>query len=410
MEAPLWLKLDPKTLLFSTSLLCLFMSLVSLAAARLTRGGEYGFRDWAISMGCGALALILYFFRGDAPGLLTYAAANGLILWLPAFALRAYARLFEVPMRDWPVFTVPAIGTVIIFVAFALDAPRAISQAIHPIAVALQLAWTTFVLFRYPVRRTPAVWVAVFITGAMGATFAMRAALVASGEARALSAFAGTLPHIGVLAYGVLFVVASSVAFLWLVSERQQREYRDRARRDGLTGLYNRAAFFELAGDRLQSGVGRYAIAMVDIDFFKRVNDQHGHQAGDLVLTHAAQSIASLSRSIDIAGRYGGEEFCIFLPECDREQALRYADRLVEAARQQSVRLRDGGQCLYTLSIGVEVSSDTSNGRESIEDVINRADQALYAAKHGGRDRALSYAGTAALHGSDSARLGIVVC
>ena len=387
MDAPLWLKLDPKTLLFSASLLCLFMSLVALAGSRVARDEDYGFRAWSLSTGCGAVALFLYVLRGNAPIFVTYTLANAIIVWVPALALRAYARLFSAPHVTRHMLWVPAFGSVVILGTYVVDGPHIVAQLAHTLSLALQLGWTSVAIYRGAAVKSVAVKVASCVTAMMAGTFVMRAARSATHDEQVLAAAAETLPQIGVLAYSVLFVVASSVTFFWLVSERQRRESREQARRDGLTGLYNRAAFFELAHEHTQATGAGYAIAMVDIDHFKRVNDQFGHQGGDYVLAHAARLVAGCARGSDIAARYGGEEFIVLLPGCDLDQARRFGQRLVEQARAHSVRLRDGSQCQFTLSVGVAVRSSTTGRVESIEDVIARGDDALYVAKRTGRDK-----------------------
>jgi diguanylate cyclase (GGDEF)-like protein len=132
---------------------------------------------------------------------------------------------------------------------------------------------------------------------------------------------------------------------------------------------------------------------MVDIDHFKKINDNHGHAAGDLVLAQAARRIAGAVRISDTVGRYGGEEFCVLLPGFDEQQAADVASRLVDEAARQSIRLANGATVRYTLSAGYAVgnSQPLADGPgEALVDVIERADQALYRAKHQGRNRALA--------------------
>lgn len=175
-------------------------------------------------------------------------------------------------------------------------------------------------------------------------------------------------------------LVLASMGFLAVVHERQRLQALDQARRDGLTGTYTRAAFFDMA-DRLQE---RCAVLMLDIDHFKHVNDRFGHRGGDLTLAHAGRLMMGAVRIDDLVGRYGGEEFCILLRGCGIAEAETFAQRLVQDARSASVRLPDGRAVTYTLSAGYAAREPD----EALADAIDRADVALYRAKHRGRNRA----------------------
>lgn len=156
--------------------------------------------------------------------------------------------------------------------------------------------------------------------------------------------------------------------------------------RDGLTGLLTRKAFMEQAMTLRKHGGG--GLILLDIDHFKRVNDEHLHAGGDRILAHVARRLAAQVRITDILGRHGGEEFCLLLPDKGGTAALELAERLVADARDQRVRMPGGGEQGYTLSAGVASCSlwpDTAVGWEQL---MHRADAALYAAKRTGRDRA----------------------
>ncbi|MBI1902844.1 MAG: diguanylate cyclase [Planctomycetia bacterium] len=159
---------------------------------------------------------------------------------------------------------------------------------------------------------------------------------------------------------------------------------------DPVTGLATRRAF--LAEARREHGRAvRYgrtmACVMIDIDFFKRVNDSFGHQAGDDVLKAVAEVLAGSSRASDLVCRYGGEEFCALLPETDEDGAAEWADRVRDTISR--LRLPLGGWPIaVTASAGVaEWLSETSR----LEDMIELADQALLVAKESGRDRVVRH-------------------
>jgi len=157
------------------------------------------------------------------------------------------------------------------------------------------------------------------------------------------------------------------------------------ATRDSLTGLLNRRAMVELLAQeepRQQRGSGPMTLAMVDIDWFKRINDQHGHHTGDAVLKRFAEMARIELRAGDALARWGGEEFLLMMPGSRREQARAALDRL-------SVRMAEGG--FGDLAGGLHVSfsagvAECDDG-EAYTEAIERADRALYRAKQSGRNR-----------------------
>jgi diguanylate cyclase (GGDEF)-like protein len=147
------------------------------------------------------------------------------------------------------------------------------------------------------------------------------------------------------------------------------------ARVDGLTNLPNRRSWDE----ELVKGLHRArrtsqpcAVALLDLDHFKRYNDTHGHQAGDALLRATAQALAERLRAGDLLARYGGEEFAVLLHGCDGANALKFFERLHGATLEAQ-----------TFSAGVA----ESDGKEEGSEVVQRADEALYRAKAGGRNR-----------------------
>lgn len=166
-----------------------------------------------------------------------------------------------------------------------------------------------------------------------------------------------------------------------LIAELQQLSHRDH-----LTGLMNRRAFDELAPAQLAQAARHgwpLALLLFDLDHFKRVNDEHGHGAGDAVLRHVARIAQAQLRSADLLARYGGEEFIALLPDCDADAALALAERLRLALQQQPLRLDDGRLLDLSASFGLAAGQ----GELSLDGLFGRADAALYAAKADGRNQ-----------------------
>jgi two-component system cell cycle response regulator len=188
----------------------------------------------------------------------------------------------------------------------------------------------------------------------------------------------------------MLGVIANQVA-ISMQNARMYEVVEEQATTDGLTGLVNHRTFQE----RFSSMLGRaerrsFAVSMLltDIDHFKKVNDTYGHPTGDEVLRRVAVILKASARKIDIVARYGGEEFAIVLEGTDRAGALQLAERIRQEVAQQSFASPQGA-FQVTLSIGVAGYPDDARDKA---DIISRADQSLYAAKHGGRNRTVCYA------------------
>jgi diguanylate cyclase (GGDEF)-like protein len=168
------------------------------------------------------------------------------------------------------------------------------------------------------------------------------------------------------------------------------RQTKHLATTDGLTGLLNRRCVAERIDEEFTKS-RRYrrptSIIMVDVDHFKRVNDEHGHEAGDLVLRALAEILVQSVRQSDAVGRYGGEEFVALLPETTLEGAAALAERIRIAVAETEIPLPSGRRLSVTASFGVSSMDGTDANYEA---VLKRADQAMYRSKQAGRNRVAS--------------------
>ncbi|NPV92699.1 MAG: diguanylate cyclase [Firmicutes bacterium] len=160
------------------------------------------------------------------------------------------------------------------------------------------------------------------------------------------------------------------------------------AERDELTGIWNRRVWLELAKNEI-ARAERYgcslSLVLIDIDHFKGVNDEMGHETGDRVLVSIVNAISSGLRKSDIFGRLGGEEFAVILPETNRETAAVVSERLLQAVFNHRIEFQ-GKRHTVTISAGIAVCENGS--MLSIEELLRKADKALYQAKESGRNRA----------------------
>jgi diguanylate cyclase (GGDEF)-like protein/PAS domain S-box-containing protein len=166
-----------------------------------------------------------------------------------------------------------------------------------------------------------------------------------------------------------------------------ERLLRQLAATDELTGISNRRTFLEHATQALrrwQRHRQPLALLIVDLDWFKQVNDRHGHLYGDEVLKRFTDTVRTELRDIDIFGRLGGEEFCVVLERCGVREASEAAERFRARVEAMELTAPDGSPLRLTVSIGATASQPSDR---RIEELLSRADRALYAAKHGGRNR-----------------------
>jgi len=180
--------------------------------------------------------------------------------------------------------------------------------------------------------------------------------------------------------------VIGTTGFLLLCSERIRRQWERAASTDYLTGLANRLTLGSEGDRRLEQARNhgdRLAVAVVDVDHFKSINDRFGHDVGDLALKHVAKQLQAACRGKDLPARQGGEEFVIVFDRIEAPQARSAGERM-RAAVEAEPFLVAGSPHTITVSIGVAALIPTDT---HFDDLLRRADQALYAAKAGGRNR-----------------------
>ncbi|HXV85509.1 MAG TPA: GGDEF domain-containing protein, partial [Gemmatimonadales bacterium] len=211
------------------------------------------------------------------------------------------------------------------------------------------------------------------------------------------AAAAGWLPGFRVAPYNALILPAGALSLftMWAFDRlyrrlfSYQRGVEQLAGEDALTGLPNRRQFMR-TGDQLAEQVRRYgrpaSLLVIDLDHFKAINDRYGHAAGDAALQAVARLLNEHQRGADLAARLGGEEFAMLLPETDRAGAMTTAERLRGACEALRVQVPGGVFAPLTFTMSVGVAEFTAEDR-SLDDVLRRADAALYRAKHAGRNR-----------------------
>jgi len=166
------------------------------------------------------------------------------------------------------------------------------------------------------------------------------------------------------------------------------QETRDLANKDFLTGAYNRRYFYDSAEIMYAKAKRKnrpLSVAMIDIDFFKKINDKFGHDIGDIAIKDTVKILKINLRKSDLLARFGGEEFCILLEDISKDDALKLFEKIKNIFENHIINI-DDKQITFTISIGLNYSNE-----DSLNSMIRHADSALYTSKHNGRNQITLY-------------------
>ncbi len=377
--------LDPRTFLVIANLLGLLCALVLWVQARSFPPDIEGLRDWALAVVLIGCAAGLASLRGVIHDGFAIVAASGLLLlgqWLLIVGLQRYNGQAPVWRPTLDVF-----GAILVLIAWLTFGSHSYQGRTFIMSLAhigvfsygALLAWraeprgfgSRFLAVAFLLGATVAIWRILTLDTAGG-----------GGEA-ALDRNLIQQVYLGMFSLGVLVL---AIGFILLANERLRVELEFMATRDPMTGALNRRAFFVRAGVEWARTIRSHrplAVVVSDIDFFKKVNDTHGHHVGDLVIKDFAQRAAGMLRMADILARFGGEEFVILLPDTGLAEARQVAERI----RREIGTRRNKKLPGYTVSIGIAVAQGEAGQAADMEALIAEADAALYRAKQGGRNR-----------------------
>jgi diguanylate cyclase (GGDEF)-like protein len=353
---------------------------VTYSKNRLLRG--IGDIRWAMTVGLVGLMFLL--LRGVLPLLVVSVCGQTALLAGFAFLHRALARAIDAPSRLLPFFAVLLLLFAGGLTFFSVGHPSLMGRlVIATLGVAVLLAWTAR-LAAQPVKTGlifPLRWMYRLLLLAV----ALRLIRVAitflfdpNPNLHLLDPIQGLLVYLLVLS-----ALAQIAGTFWISVCAQQEEDRVRADTDGLTGLLNRRAFEELLTHQLANPCGQsteISLLLIDLDFFKGMNDEFGHLAGDTVLRRVSAVLRRCVRPVDALARFGGDEFAVLLCSADLGQGMVVAERV----RQSLIHMRNlpGGRKM-TASLGVATALPADTPLLLIE----RADRALYRSKNLGRNR-----------------------
>lgn len=364
--------------------------IVQLCAAMIMAGIFYAAptekctRDWALSGVLVAAGVLIVVLNGGAPRYAALILGNNLLILGLVLQWKGIRAFYRKPdgKAGWVVAAVFFLLYLWLLMRQATVAERSLLSAS---AILAMLVLNSIEMWSGDGgRRSFARALTIGALLMMSASYAFRVFASVSGIAEMLpntgSTLSVTLLYLIPIAGTLLF----SNGLLLLYFERVVADKHHLATHDELTGLLNRRAI-NAGGEREVKLAKRLAlpvaVALVDIDHFKQINDSQGHEAGDSVLAEIASALRDACRNVDLVGRYGGEEFCLIFPGTGREAAEAVARRLVESVRLR--RFAQGQE--VTISVGVaSLRPDAEDGGWA--SLVRRADRALYAAKDAGRD------------------------
>ena len=362
-------------------------SLAAVVGVGLSGRGRAGSLAWTASLAVRALALLL-FVSGLEPRAGTLAVAAGLLalsMTLQAAALAAFDRR---SLPGW-VHTAAIAAVAVPTALVASDASSAL--LLGGLVMSTLLAGDALLAWGTPGT------VRSFARGVLTACFAVGSiAFVLRGVAGAISAdpmqafVAPSSTQALTYLVAAMSAIASSFAFLLLHEERAEAQALRLATLDPVTGAYNRRTFHEIA-EREMSRARRagqpLSIVMLDIDHFRAINETHGHRTGDLVLQALAEVLRKALRQEDMLVRYGGEEFLVLLPDVPGPGAVIVAGRLRKAAAAEPL---DVAAMKIPLTVSAGVAARLDEGPESVDTLVQRAEEALALAKRRGRNRVVA--------------------
>lgn len=349
--------------------------------------GQSNRRDNLLLTGCGllahALAYVCYTVYGHAPLWLSYGLGNSLLSLALAFYSASLFRIREqvVPWRL--LFIIPVIMLTGLMLLLDTFEPR---MLLATLVLVVQCSMILYWSRRYVER--PGRAHLLLEIGAMISLIGlgMRALAVVNGHAVEMRYDVSNLKQSISVAIGTVTVMMYSIGLVLMAKERSESRLQHLALRDVLTGTFNRRAILERFAvelDRARNERSSLAVAMIDIDHFKRINDLHGHLAGDEVLCHCVRELQMRLRLSDSLGRYGGEEFLLLLPCTDREGAMATLQSLRETIARSPACFA-GDEIALRFSVGLWCG--IPGPHDNTASLLAQADAALYQAKAGGRN------------------------
>ena len=374
--------LDPRTIMLMTTLMCAAMTIVMFSVYRSFRREVDGLGHWSAGLLLLVCASVLFGTRHVLPDAVSLLGANASLLLGIGLSMLGTEKFYgqKPSLRFYALACV--LGTA--GLAWWLLAHSDFS---------MRVAIFSLTVFLFYARQAQLVWLhgerhfSSFFFG--GLMFVQAGVVLVRGVSAML--YGGT--HVDLLVAGTrasIYLAAANfmallltVGFMTMATRRLQTILERRSTHDPLTQVLNRRGFGDCYA-RAKASLRRHrrplTLLSIDLDYFKLINDRHGHAVGDQVLAHVAMVISGALREADCVARFGGEEFVVLMPDMAPHHALSAAERL------RGLLCAPNGKGLPSCTVSIGVACQASE-HEELEQLLSRADAALYLAKENGRDR-----------------------
>ncbi|MFM2088423.1 MAG: hypothetical protein RLZZ237_3292 [Pseudomonadota bacterium] len=374
--------LDPRTIVFMTTLMCGAMSIVMFSVYRSFRREVHGLGHWSAGLLLLVLASMLFGARGMLHDALVLVGANAALIAGIGLAMLGTEKFYGQPPSlrlYWLVFCL-GVGGIAWWLLVQPDFSRRV--ALFSFLVFLFYARQAQLVVRHGERHFSSFFFGTLMVVQACVVLARGVAALRNGGA-SVNLMVSTAQASIYLAVANFMALLLTVGFMTVATRRLQAILERRSTHDPLTQVLNRRGFGD-AYAREKANFSRHrqplTLLSIDLDYFKTINDRYGHMVGDQVLAHVAGIIGGALRESDCVARFGGEEFVVLMPDMSPHNALGVAERIRSLLREPA----DVGLPPCTVSIGVACQASTEEG---LEQLLSRADAALYLAKANGRDR-----------------------
>ncbi|MGK5025215.1 GGDEF domain-containing protein [Janthinobacterium sp. RB2R34] len=375
-------KLDPRTIMLMATLMCAAMSIVMFSVYRSFRREVDGLGHWSAGLLLLVCASVLFGTRDMVPDAISLLSANASLLLGIGLSMLGTEKFYG----QKPSLRFYAL-------ACCLSMAGLVWWRLADVNFSMRVAIFSLTVFLFYARQAQLVWKygeRHFSSFFFGGLMAVQACVVL---VRGVSALLYGGAHVDLLAAGTrasiylatanFMALLLTVGFMTVATRRLQTILERRSTHDPLTQVLNRRGFGD-AYAREKANLRRYrrplTLLSIDLDYFKLVNDRHGHAVGDRVLAHVAMVISGALRESDCVARFGGEEFVVLMPDMAPHHALGAAERI------RTLLCAPNGKGLPPCTVSIGVACQASE-HEDLEQLLARADAALYQAKENGRDR-----------------------
>ena len=369
---------DVRSAMLLSSLFIGMMSIVLFFLRSSFPSTIRGIGEWASATTILFIAFALFGLRDMLPDFLTLVVANLLVmvgLCLLFFGSQRHFGL-AVSARNWTIFSL--IAAVLMIGVTVIVQVNILQVAIMSLFMTVAFSMHALLILRHGTVSFPNRFTA-YVFASQGLINLMRLVSLAFSDASA-NFYAASIVQAVYVTSLIFGSMLGATGLTLMASNRLREDLEHLARHDSLTGCLSRRAWLDNCDQEMDRSIRRgrqMTVLMMDIDHFKSINDNYGHQVGDQVIVTFVKHVIGALRRADSLGRYGGEEFVALLPETGTEQALIVAERIRSAVHTAT----EAPGC--TVSIGVA----TSDVNVSVDGLLARADAAMYRAKNNGRNR-----------------------